>query len=1042
MSFNLSGWSIRRPIPTLVLFLVLTLAGLVSFGRLGVDLNPNIDFPAVLVTVNQTGAGPEELETQITKKVEDAVAGLGNIDDIRSTITDGSSQTFINFALGTDSDRATNDVRDAIARIRSDLPGSAQDPIVRRLNFEGGSILTYAVISDQRSVEELSDLVDREISRSLLSVPGVAQVNRVGGVDPEIRIDLDPNQLDALGITASQVNAQIRALNVNLPSGRATVGQQEQGLRTLGSAPTVEAFATYQIQLPNGTAAPLRSLGTVERGVAETRQAAYFNNQPVVAFSVLRSTGSVLVAVEEGVTAQVAALEETLPEDIDFQLIFTRATDIRDSYQASIEALVIGCLLAVVVVGVFLRDWRATLITATALPLSIIPTFLVIEWFGYTLNSMSLLGLTLAVGNLVDDAIVEIENVERHIRMGKPPIKAATDSTAEVGLAVVTTTATIVAVFIPVAFMGGIPGQFFKPFGVTVATATMFSTLVARLMTPVMAAYLLKSKPLQGEPEPALNGHPPSARRRLHPYQTLLKAGLRHRLLTVTLALVFFVGSLMLVPYIPTSLFESGDTGLSTVVVELPPGNTLADTHQITERLTDDLLSQSAVQTVLASEGGDGVNTATLFVRLKPEEERAITQKEFEKSARQLFQAVPGARISFESQGAGGESKDLTIILKGENPTTLLEASNALTRQMREVPGLVEVTSSASLVKPEILITPNPLRAADLGVSVQAIANTAFLATLGDTESNLAEFTLGDRQIPIRIQLAPVYRDQIETLRQLKVPGDNGNLVPLVAVADVAFGSGPAQIDRFDRSRQVTIGGNLQGITLGQGLAAVNPLPALQNLPPDVQQQPAGDAEIMQEIFSRFLLALGTAVLMIYAVLVLLYNSFLYPFAVMAALPLSVGGALMGLLVTQKPLGLFALIGVVLLMGLVTKNAILLVDYALIAKAEGKSRRQAVIEAGTTRLRPILMTSISTMAGMVPIALEWGAGSETRSPMAIAVIGGFTTSTLLTLVVVPVFFTYIDGFQSAIGRFFRRFRPATPQPLYKELEAYTAPTQK
>ena len=781
MSFNLSGWSIRRPIPTLVLFLVLTLAGLVSFGRLGVDLNPNIDFPAVLVTVNQTGAGPEELETQVTRKVEDAVAGLGNIDEIRSTITDSSSQTVISFTLGTDTDRATNDVRDAIARIRSDLPGSAQDPIVRRLDFEGGSILTYAVISEQRAVEELSDLVDRDISRSLLSVSGVAQVNRIGGVAPEIRIDLDPNQLDALGITASQVNDQIRALNVNLPSGRATVGQQEQGLRTLGSAPTVAALATYQIQLPNGTAVPLRSLGTVERGVAETRQAAYFNNQPVVAFSVLRSTGSVLVSVEEGVTAQVAELEETLPEDIDFQLIFTRATDIRDSYQASIEALVIGCLLAVVVVGVFLRDWRATLITATALPLSIIPTFLVIEWFGYTLNSMSLLGLTLAVGNLVDDAIVEIENVERHIRMGKPPIKAATDSTAEVGLAVVTTTATIVAVFIPVAFMGGIPGQLFKPFGVTVATATMFSTLVARLMTPVMAAYLLKAKPPQSEPAPALNGHTLSSRRRLHPYQTLLKAGLRNRFLTVTLALVFFVGSVMLVPYIPTSLFESGDTGLSTVLVELPPGNTLADTHQITGRLTNDLLSEPAVQTVLASEGRDGITTATLFVRLKPEDERAITQKEFERSARQLFQAVPGARISFESQGAGGESKDLTIILKGENPTTLLEASSALTRQMRAVAGLVEVTSSASLVKPEILITPNPLRAADLGVSVQAIANTAFLATLGDTESNLAEFTLGDRQIPIRIQLDPVYRDQIDTLRQLKVPGDNGNLVPLVA---------------------------------------------------------------------------------------------------------------------------------------------------------------------------------------------------------------------------------------------------------------------
>lgn len=1071
MAFNISGWSIRNPIPTLVLFLVLTLAGLVSFGKLGVDLNPNIDFPAVIVTVNQPGAGPAEMETQITKPIEDAVAGLGDIDELRSTIADGSSTTVINFTLGTDTDRAMNDVRDAIARVRSDLPADAQDPIVRRLDFNGGPILTYAVASDRRSVEELSDLVDRTISRALLSVPGVAQVDRIGGVDPEVRINLAPQQLDALGITATQVNDQIRATNINLPSGRATVGQQEQGLRTLGSAPTVEALAQLPIQLANGQTVPLSTLGTVENAFAEVRQSAHLNNQAVVAFSVRRSTGSVLVSVEEGVTAEVAKLAATLPEDITFDLIFTLATDIRDSYQASIDALIVGCILAVIVVGVFLRDWRATLITATALPLSIIPTFLVLDGLGYTLNSMTLLALTLAVGNLVDDAIVEIENVERHIRMGKPPFRAALDSTAEVGLAVLTTTATIVAVFVPVAFMGGIPGQFFQPFGVTVATATVFSTVVARLMTPMMAAYLLQSKPAVA---PVLNGYEPggiqgylngvqtgsrpngtgqtgaralgngqndaapggngrdrgSPPRRWsktdpkgssRPYLTLLNAGLRHRLVTLALAVGFFFGSLTLVPYLPTSLFESGDTGLSIVTVELPPGSPLAQTQRVTARLTADLGDHPAVQTLLTTEGGgDGVNQATAYILLKPQQERRMSQREFEQQARQVFQTIPGARISFQSQGASGDGKDVTLVLKSENPAALLEAANALTRQMQQVPGLVEVSSSASLVQPEILIEPDPLRAGDLGVSVQTIARTASLATLGDADANLAEFTLGDREIPIRVQLDPRYRDQVDTLAQLKVPGRNGTLVPLVAVADITFGSGPAQIDRFDRARQVSIGANLQGITLGQALAAVDELPAFQNLPPGVTQQPAGDAEIMRDIFSRFLLALGTAVLMIYAVLVLLYNSFLYPVTIMAALPLSIGGALMGLLVAQKPLGLFALIGIVLLMGLVTKNAILLVDYALIAKQAGKSRRQAVVEAGITRLRPILMTSISTMAGMVPIALEWGAGGETRSPMAIAVIGGFTTSTLLTLVVVPVFFTYVDSLQGAIASLGRR----------------------
>ncbi len=1014
---NLSGWSIRRPIPIIVLFLVLTLAGLVSFGRLGIDENPNIEFPAITVTVTQTGAGPEELENQVTRPIEDAVAGLGDIDEIRSTVRDGSSNTVISFMLGTDVDRATNDVRDAVTRIRQDLPGNIQEPVIRRLEFGGGVVMTYAVNSPQRSVEELSDLVDRTISQEILTVPGVARVDRVGGVDPEIRVDLDPEQLDALGITATQVNDQIRALNINLPSGRATLGGQEQSFRTLGSAETVEALQSARIVLPNGTTVPITSLGNVELGYQEARQSAQLSNQPVVAFQIFRSTGSILVSVEDGVTAAVARLNQTLPEDIDIELIFTRATDIRDSYQASINALILGCVLAVVVVGFFLRDWRATLITATALPLSIIPTFLVLRWFDYTLNSMTLLALTLAVGNLVDDAIVEIENVERHIRMGKRPFQAALDSTAEVGLAVLTTTATIVAVFLPVAFMGGVPGQFFQPFGVTVATATIFSTVVARLVTPMMAAYLLKGKPrtiFEGESMEAFSGRP-------GPYRSLLGWALRHRGLTLAIALVFFVGSLRLVPFIPTNLFDASDAGLSTISVELPPGATLADTQRVTTQLTDGLLPNPAVDAVLTTEGGeDGVNQATVYARLLPRDERELSQNQFEQEIRPLFAEVPGARVTFQSRGAGGESQDLSVVLKSDDPIALRQVSEALTREMRQVPGLVDVSSSASLVRPEVQIMPDLERAADLGVTVQAIASTASLATLGDTEANLADFNLGDRQIPIRVQIDPAFRDDPVLLETLRVPSQSGDLVPLAAVADVHFSSGPAQINRFDRSRQVTVGGNLVGITLGQGLALVDELPPMQNLPASVTQQPAGEAEIMRDIFSRFALALGTAVLMIFAVLVLLYNSFIYPVAVMAALPLSVGGALMGLLIFQKPLGLFALIGIVLLMGLVTKNAILLVDYALMAKQHGKPRKAAVMEAGMTRLRPILMTSISTMAGMVPIALELGAGGETRSPMAIAVIGGFTTSTLLTLVVVPVLFTYIDRLDGAIAKLLHR----------------------
>ncbi|MEL6939293.1 MAG: efflux RND transporter permease subunit, partial [Cyanobacteria bacterium J06598_1] len=1002
--FNISAWSIKRPVPTIVLFLVLTITGFIAFGQLGIDDNPNIDVPAVLVEVRQTGAGPEELETQVTKKVEDAVAGLGNIDQLTSTVADGSSRTVISFELGVDTEAVTNEVRDAISRIRQDLPQDAQEPVVSKLEFFGGPTVIYTVGSAQRSVEELSDLVDRTISRRLLSVNGVSQVSRVGGVDREIRVNLDPDQLNALGITATEVNDQIRQFNINLPGGRSDISGTEQGIRTLGSADTVEALQRFRVVLSGGNTVPLNSLGTVEDDFAEIRQSAQLNDANVVGFEAFRSSGSVVVSVEEGITEAIADLETTLPEDIEFQLIFTRATEIRDSYQASIDALILGCILAVVVVGVFLRDWRTTLITATALPLSIIPTFLVIQALGYTLNSMSLLALTLAVGNLVDDAIVEIENAERHIGMGKPPLQACLDSTAEVGLAVITTTATVVAVFIPVAFMGGVPGQFFQPFGVTVAVATMFSTLVARLVTPMMAAYLLRPKS-EDHSNTVVAADGLRMPKMLVPYHKLLSSALSHRLVTVALALMFFISSLALVRFIPTGLFDSGNTDLTTVSMELPPGSTLGKTEQLSQRVSEQILQNPASESVFRIQS-PGESTA--YVQLKPKQER-VKRTVFEQQMRDVFQRIPGARINFQSQGAGGGGKGLEIVLTGEDPTLLTQAAQNLTQQMRQVPGLVEVSSTAALVQPEILIRPDPVRAADLGVSVSAIARTASLATLGDSESNLADFDAGDRQIPIRVRLSPESTTDISTLENLQVPGQNGSMVPLIAVADIEFGSGPAQIDRFGRSRQVTVGANFQGIELGQAIEAVEALPAFVNLPEGVREQPTGDAEIQKEIFSRFGLALGTAIMMIYAVLVLLYNDFLYPFAVMIAIPLCIGGALMGLLIAQKPLGLFALIGIVLLIGLVTKNSILLVDYALLALKEGKSRRQAVIEAGITRLRPILMTSISTMAGMIPIALELGAGGETRSPMAIAVIGGFSTSTLLTLIVVPVFFTYISS---------------------------------
>jgi hydrophobe/amphiphile efflux-1 (HAE1) family protein len=1015
---NVSAWSIKKPIPTIVLFLILTIVGWFCFGNLGIDTSPNIDIPAVQVTVTQPGAGPTELESQVTKKIEDAVAGLGNIDELRSVVTDGVSTTTINFDLGTDSDRATNDVRNAIAQIRQSLPQDINDPIVQRLEFSGSAIMTYVVTSDKRSVEELSNLVDETINRALLSAKGVAEIRRIGGVDREIRVNLDPDRLQSLGITATQVNDQLRAFNINLPGGRAEIGGSEQSIRTLGSAQSIDVLRNYEIILPNGGSVALSTLGKVEDSFGEVRQTARLNNKPVVALEVLRSTGSVMVTVEEGVKKEVEKLEKILPQDVKMELIFTRATFVRDSYQSTMNELLIASVLAVVVILLFLRDWRATLITAVTLPLSIIPTFGVIFALGYTLNNMTLLGLGLAVGNLVDDAVVEIENMERHLGMGKEPKQAAFDSSAEMGLAVIATSATIVAVFLPVAFMGGIPGQFFQPFAMTVTAATVFSTAVARMVTPMMGAYLLKSKSIGhgalGMGHSALSkketreNNPKSKIQNLKfsPYASTLRWALRHRTTTLLLALAFFIGSLMLVPMIPKGLVDGADVGISAVSIELAPGSTLEDTKQVVTQATNLIKQSPYVESVLSTEN---VGSANLTVRLKPKEER-ISQSEFEEQIRPQFGQIPGARISFQSTGAVGGRKDLTIVLQSENPRALRKAADDLEKQMRTIPGLVEATSSASLVKPEILVVPDPQRAADLGVTVQSIARTASLATIGDSDANLAKYNLSDRQIPIRVQIDPKAREDITNIKNLQIPSQNGSLVPLLAVADIRFGSGAATINRFDRMRQVSVEANLKGISLGDGLNAVNELSAIKNLPSEVSRRSAGDAEIMEEIFGRFGTALGLAVMMIYAILVLLYNNFLHPVTIMVALPLCLGGTLLGLMIAQKALGLYALIGIVLLVGIVTKNSILLVDYAIIGLEQGKKQRQAVLEAGISRLRPILMTSLSTIAGTFPLALGLGAGAEVRQSMGVAVIGGFTTSTLLTLVVVPVLFTYIDNF--------------------------------
>ena len=1008
--WNLSSWSIRNVVPTTAFFLLLTVVGLMLFTQLAIDENPNIDVPIVTVEITQKGASPTELETQVTKKVEDAISGINNIRHIISADTDNFASTTIEFEIGTDTDRAVNDVRDAVTKIRQQFPQGIDEPIIKRVDFVGGQLATYTISSKNMTVNELSWLVDNTIGRPLRTVPGVGKVLRMGGVDREVRINLDPVRMQAVGATADMVNTQVRALNIDLPGGRGMVGGAEQSVRTLGSSPTVARLAATQITLPNGNYVRLDSLGRVVDGSSEERNMAFLDGKPVVAFSIMRASGSNLVEVENGVDKKIDELRKSLPSDVEIKKIRSQGNHIRESYNASIDSLVIGAVLALVVIWLYVRDNRATLISALAIPLSAIPTFAVMKWAGFTLNGMSLLGLSLVIGILVDDAIVEIENIVRHLRMGKKPFEASCDAADEIALAVIATTLTIIVVFVPVAFMGGIPGQFFKQFGLTVAVAVFFSMLVARMLTPMMSAYMLKEMPHEEDNSLVSRA-----------FTRALDWALKHRLSACIAAFLIFVASIVVFKTMPTSLVANIDRAESVMEVTLPPGVTVGDMKRVIGDATSVLKRRPEVDSVFTKAGDDGtINSATVFIELVPKGKRKLNQQQFEDEIVQELDKIPGARFAWYRSMAGA-TKPFQIALTSEDPELLAKYSDRLLTEMRSVKGLYDCSSSAAILRPEIIVMPDFARAAEQGVSVQAIARTALIATLGDTEYNMAKFNLKDRQINIRVQLDPSYREDLQTLENLQVLGTDGRLVPLRSVAKVKFGSGPATITRYNRARQITVDAGLTAdTTIGEAMKSVHALKVYKEMPPGVKEQAVGDAEIQRDVFTGFGTAIAYAILLIYAVLVLLFGGFLHPITIMVSLPLSLCGALLGLVVTGNSLGMFGLIGIVMLMGLVTKNAILLVEYCLKAMRAGMTRDEAIRAAGSVRMRPIIMTTVAMIAGMVPIALKWGAGSEARSPMAIAVIGGLITSTVLTLVIVPVVFTYIDDFQNWMLGFFKK----------------------
>ncbi len=1140
---NISAWSIRNPIVPIIAFAGLVLAGLLSFAQMEVQNDPDIEFPLVVVTITQPGAAPTEIENQITQRVEAAVNTVNGVRTISSTAQEGRSQTQIEFEIGTEINQAVNEVKNQVDQVRSELPEGILEPQIFKLETSSDALVYFGVAADDMTLEELSWFVDDTVAKRLLTVPGLAEVERGGGVDREILVILDPAKMQSLGVTASQVNQTLRALNVNAAGGQAEIAGSRQSVRVLGNAKSAYELSQTQVSLGGGRTVKLSDFAKVTDAYGELRSIAKIDGKQIVVFSITRARGASDVSVYDSAVEVLKQIEKE-NTGIRFTRLFTSVDYTKAQYESSIAAMVEGAVLAVIVVFFFLRDWRATIIAALAIPLSAIPTFWFMDLLGFTLNQMSLLALGLVAGVLVDDAIVEIENIVRHMRMGKSAYQASIDAADEIGLAVVATTFSIVAVFFPVALMPGVPGQFFKNFGLTVVASVLMSLAVARLITPMIAAYFLKAK---GHAE---HGSGPwmdrylkvlhwsidetkahAIRSRLQSVQAsplslllsllfvivtagaflyalvfaaqqlspavsaldlprfvafflvpllalgviaaaclityfvgrfasmLIRAlgrhcaqyhdyflgrlrarGYDHRIWMMGIGVLALFATMGIALSIPAQFFPNVDSDFSRMRVNMVPGTTIHQTEDVTSRIASVLREQPEVELVLERvfEG-----SAFILITLKPDRERSSI--EFERDMTPILQQIPDARMNFLAQGGGpgGSGRPISVMLSGSDPERLSDAATQLVEQMKGVRGAVGPRIEADMRRPEILVEPRLDLAQSLGVSTAALSQAIRIATLGDIDQNAAKFSLADRQVPIRVRLSEEDRRDMSVISNMPVPTASGGSVPLSRVADISFGSGPTTIERYNQQRRVFVSADLApGAAKGDVMQSIQALPIMQDLPRGVSNAPVGEDLWQAELMSNFQVALITGVLLVFSVLVLLYRRLVSPLVNMSSLFLAPLGGFIALFILGQPLSLPVFIGVLMLFGIVAKNSILLVDFALEEMALGKSKFEAIIEAGHKRAQPIVMTTFAMTAGMVPTALSLAGDSAWRAPMGTVVIGGLILSTMLTLLIVPAGFSLADGVEKRVGPWLRdrllTYRPGDEHNRSGRPEAHPA----
>jgi multidrug efflux pump subunit AcrB len=993
---NISAWAIRNPVIPIVLFTFLLAMGLLAFMRMDVNLNPDVSVPGASVSISQPGAAPPELEIQITRRVEAAVRGIEGVTEINSFIREGNSNTFISFEIGTPIDRAVTDVRDAVARIRGDLPDGILEPQVQREENDDYPVVYMSAESTAMTVEQLSWFIDDTINRRLMSVEGVSIVSRTGGVSREIRVELDPVRMQSQGISAAQVNQQLRAINVNAAGGRAEIAGSEQSVRVLGSALTAHALGETQLSIGGGRTIRLNSIASVRDQWAEQSSYGIQNGRQVISFMVQKAKGYSDLNVYNDVMKQLKDLEKEDPR-VSYTLLFTPVQYIEGQYESSMRALVEGALLAVLVVFLFLRDWRATLISAIAIPLSAIPAFWFMDMLGFTLNMVTLLSLSLVAGVLVDDAIVEIENIVRHMRMGKSAYQASIDAADEIGLPVVATTFSIVAVFLPVAMMGGIIGQYFISFGLTIVITVLISLAVARLITPMIAAYFLKAHGQAKHGEGWL----------MDKYVDLLRWTLRNRWKSVMIGAVCFAAQIGVFMMLPKAFQPETDEDTVQVAIEMPPGSTLDQTRAVADRAASLVRSQSDVESAFASVRA---GNSTIYVSLKDRGEgRERTSTDFERQVGPQLQGIPDARVTFRAQNSIG-GRPVGVLLASSDPVKLQQAALKLVEDMRKRPELVAPRIAGDLRRPEITITPRLNLMADMGVTTSALSQAIRTATQGEIDQASARFSLSDRQVPIRVALQEDSRRNLSTIENMPVPTTTGGSVPLKVVATISFGAGPAQIQRFNQERRILVGADLKPGVVDKE-AIIESLPILQNLPDGVERARSGQQREEAKLMSEFMGALISGTFLVFAVLVLLYKRLMAPFVNMGSLLLAPLGGFLALWVSGHAVSMPVLIGILMLFGIVAKNSILLLDFTIVEMAKGVPKDEAIVDAGHKRAQPIVMTTMAMIAGMVPTALSLEGDASWRAPMAVVVIGGLLLSTLLTLVLVPASFSLADSFE-------------------------------